>query len=98
MGSFLIFAFVGIFGFDFLSASASERAVNWATSVATFIYFGSTGQVLFLIGGAMAASNIVGAIVGTRLAIAKGSRFVRIFFLIVVCGLIVKLTQTLLWP
>jgi hypothetical protein len=98
MGSFLIFAFVGIFGFDFLSASASAKAVNWATSLATFIYFGSTGQILFWIGAAMAGSNIVGAIIGTRLAIAKGSRFVRIFFLIVVCGLIAKLTQTLLWP
>ena len=98
MGSFLIFAFVGVFGFDFLSASASAKAVNWATSVATFIYFGSTGQVLFLVGAAMAASNIVGAIIGTHLALAKGSRFVRVFFLVVVCGLIVKLTQTLLWP
>ena len=37
-------------------------------------------------------------LIGTHLALAKGSRFVRIFFLVVVCGLILKLTQTLLWP
>ncbi|HEX8678671.1 MAG TPA: TSUP family transporter [Chthoniobacterales bacterium] len=98
MGSFLIFAFVGVFGFDFLTASASAKAVNCATSFATFIYFGATGQILFVVGAAMAASNILGAVIGTRVAIAKGSRFVRIFFLVVVAGLIVKLTQTLLWP
>lgn len=98
MGSFLIFAFVGIFGFDFLSASASAKAVNWATNFASLIYFGATGQLLFKIGLAMAASNIIGSIIGTRLAIAKGSRFVRILFLLVVSGLIAKLTQALFWP
>jgi len=95
MGSFLIFAFVGIFGFDFLSASASAKAVNWATNFASLLYFGYTGQLLYGIGFAMAASNILGAIIGTRLAIAKGSRFVRILFLVVVCGFIAKLGHTL---
>ncbi len=97
-GSFLIFAFVGIFGFDFLSASASAKAINWATNIASLIYFTSTGNVLYRVGIAMAACNIIGAVIGTRLAIAKGSRFVRIFFLVIVCALIAKLTQTLLWP
>lgn len=98
MGSFLIFAFVGIFGFDFLAASASAKAVNWATNFASLIYFGSTGQLLYGVGLAMAASNIIGSNIGTRLAIAKGSRSVRIIFLVVVCVLIAKLTQTLFWP
>lgn len=98
MGSFLIFAFVGIFGFDFLSASASAKAVNWATNFASLIYFGATGQLLYRVGLAMAISNIIGSTIGTHLAIAKGSRFVRIFFLAVVCALIAKLTQTLIWP
>lgn len=98
MGSFLIFAFVGLFGFDFLSASASAKAVNWATNLASLIYFSSTGQIYYLAGVAMAVSNVCGSIVGTRLAIAKGSAFVRVLFLVVVCGLIAKLTQMLLWP
>lgn len=96
MGSFLIFAFVGIFGFDFLSASASAKVVNWSTNLASLIYFTTHGYVLYKIGAAMALCNIIGAIFGARLAIAKGSRFVRVLFLIVVCVLIAKLTQTLL--
>ncbi len=97
MGSFLIFAFVGLFGFDFLSASASAKAVNWSTNFASLIYFGLTNQILFKIGLAMAASNVVGALLGSHLAIAKGSRFVRGLFLVVVGALILKLTQMMLW-
>lgn len=98
MGSFLIFAFVGLFGFDFLSASASAKAVNWATNFSSLLYFGLTNQILFRVGLAMAISNVIGSTLGSHLAIAKGSRFVRVLFLVVVCALIAKLTQTLLWP
>ena len=55
------------------------------------------GYILFGVGASMAACNVLGAIIGTRLAIGKGSRFVRVFFLIIVGALIAKLTQTLLW-
>lgn len=95
MGSFLIFAFVGIFGFDFLSASASAKIINLATNVASVIYFAATDQLLYGLGFAMAACNVVGATLGARLAIAKGSRFVRVFFLIIVTALIAKLAQTM---
>lgn len=98
MGSFLIFAFVGILGFDFLSASASAKVINWCTNLASIIYFSATGQLLYKIGLAMAVSNVIGATLGSHLAIRKGSRFVRVFFLVIVCGLIAKLTQTILWP
>ena len=95
-GSFLIFAFVGIFGFDFLSASASAKAVNWTTNIASLLYFATHGNVLYGVGLAMAASNIVGATLGAHVAIAKGSRFVRVFFLVIVCALIAKVAQTML--
>ncbi|MBA2272015.1 MAG: TSUP family transporter [Chthoniobacterales bacterium] len=95
MGSFLIFAFVGIFGFDFLSASASAKTVNLATNLASVIYFAATDQILYATGLAMAACNVIGAMLGTRLAIARGSRFVRIFFLVIVAALITKLAHTI---
>ena len=78
-----------------LSASASAKAINWCTNLASIIYFGSTGQLLYGIGLAMAASNVLGATLGSHLAIRKGSKFVRIFFLIIVAGLIAKLAQTI---
>ena len=95
-GSFLIFLFVGVFGFDFLSASASAKLINWATNLASVIYFGWSGNILYQYAVPMAVCSVVGATIGTHVAIAKGSRFVRIFFLIVVCLLIAKLAQSMI--
>ena len=39
-----------------------------------------TGHVLYAIALPMAACSILGAMLGTRMAILRGSRFVRWFF------------------
>jgi uncharacterized membrane protein YfcA len=97
-GSFLIFLFVGVFGFDFLAASASAKVINLATNIASVLYFGWTGHILYGYAIPMAACSVLGAGIGARLAIAKGSRFVRIFFLIIVGALIAKLAQSIFAP
>jgi uncharacterized membrane protein YfcA len=90
-GSFLIFVFIGIFGFSFLSASASSKVINFATNLSAVLYFGFTGNILFKVAILMAIFNILGAIAGTKLAILKGNRFVRVFFLIIVSAMIIRL-------
>ena len=97
-GSFLIFLFVGVFGFDFLSASASAKVINLATNVASVIFFCASGNVIYRYAAPMALCNVLGSAIGTRLAIAKGSRFVRIFFLVIVSALIAKLAQSIIAP
>jgi uncharacterized membrane protein YfcA len=97
-GSFLIFLFVGVFGFDFLSASASAKVINWATNIASVIYFGWSGNIIYQYAVPMAICSVLGSTIGTRLAIAKGSRFVRIFFLVIVGALIAKLAQSIIAP
>jgi uncharacterized membrane protein YfcA len=90
-GSFLIFAFVGIFGYSFLAASASAKVINFATNLAAILYFASTNNIIYFLGVPMAICNILGAFVGTKLAIKNGSQFVRKLFLIIVSLLILKL-------
>jgi uncharacterized protein len=90
-GSFLIFIFIGIFGFNFLSASASSKIINVATNLSAVIYFACTDNILYTTAIPMAVANIAGSLVGARLAILKGNRFVRALFLIVVTGMIFKL-------
>lgn len=97
-GSFLIFLFVGVFGFDFLSASASAKVINLATNIASVIYFGWTCHIIYAYAIPMAICSVLGAAIGTRLAIAKGSRFVRMFFLVIVGALIAKLAQSIIAP
>ena len=89
-GSFLVFLFVRYFGFDFLGASAVAKVVNVACNFAALLWFGYSGHILWLVGGAMAVCNVAGSLVGSRLAIKHGSGFVRQLFLIVVSALILK--------
>ena len=89
-GSFLMFIFIGLFGFDFLTASASSRAINLATNVAAVIMFAASGLVLYEYALPMGLCNVAGALLGTRLAVLKGNRFVRVLFLGVVTVMIAR--------
>jgi uncharacterized membrane protein YfcA len=89
-GSFLLFLFVRFFGFDFLSASAAAKVVNVACNVSALLWFGYSGHVIWQLGMLMAACQICGSLVGTKLAIKHGSGFVRKLFLVVVSLLILK--------
>jgi len=96
-GSFLIVIFASFFGYEFLIASGSAKIINCATNLASVIYFVATRHILYTLALPMAACNILGALAGTHLAILKGSRFVRVIFLIIVAALIAKLSRDLLW-
>ncbi|RSK24685.1 sulfite exporter TauE/SafE family protein [Hymenobacter metallilatus] len=90
-GSFLLFAFVGLFGYDFITASASAKLVNVATNLAALAYFAYTGQILWAVALPMALSNVVGSTLGAHLALRHGTGFVRGLFLVVVSVFILKL-------
>ena len=87
-GSFLIFAFVGLLGFNFLTASASAKVVNITTNIAATAWFAWSGNILYKLAIPMAIANVAGAWVGAHLAVRKGSAFLRVFFLCVIAALI----------
>lgn len=89
-GSFMIFAFVTLFGLDFLRVSAAAKVVNLSTNAAALLFFAPNGHVLWATALVMAVFNILGALVGTRLALRHGSGFVRWVFLAVTAVLIAK--------
>ncbi|MCX6414611.1 MAG: TSUP family transporter [Actinobacteria bacterium] len=95
-GSFLLIVLVAGLGLSFLKASATAKIVNVGTNIAALIIFGFTGSVLWLLGLLMGACNLVGAVLGARTAIAKGSEFVRRVFLVVVALLILRLAWDVL--
>ena len=90
-GSFLVFALVGLLGYDFLQASAKARIVNLATNIGALAVFVPQGAPLWGVGAAMGACSVAGGWLGARTAIARGSRFVRVIFLLVVAALILRL-------
>ena len=89
-GSFLIMIFIGLFGFNFLIASASAKLVNCATNISALSYFVITGQINYPLAISVAIFNMTGSFIGAKMAIKQGSSFVRTFFLIIVMCMILK--------
>ena len=95
-GSFLVFLLVGAVGLSFLHASATAKAVNTMTNASALALFAYGGHVLWVLGTAMAVANLAGSQVGARLAVRRGSAWVRRVFLVVVSALVVRLAYDVL--
>ncbi|OLN33754.1 TSUP family transporter [Desulfosporosinus metallidurans] len=80
-GSFLIFAFITVFGFDFVAASANSKVLNFTSNFASLLLFAWNGKILFSYGIPMAIFMILGSFVGTRLAIQRGAKLVKPIFI-----------------
>jgi hypothetical protein len=89
-GSFFILGFVVILGFEFVTASAYAKVINCVTNLSALIVFIRHGQYILELALLMAACNVAGSLIGSRMAIKKGNAFVRIFFLIIVVFMILK--------
>lgn len=90
-GSFLLFALVGLLGYGFVQASATAKIVNVATNLGALLVFVPQGVVLWKLGLLMGAANMLGAYVGARTAVARGSAFVRVVFVAISTALVVRL-------
>ena len=95
-GSFLVFLLVGAVGLSFLHASATAKVVNTGTNLAALALFAYGGHVLWALGAAMAMANLAGSQVGARLAIRRGSAWVRRVFVVVVSALVLRLAYDVL--
>jgi uncharacterized protein len=96
-GSFLVLAFIAIMGFDFLHASANAKMVNLATNFGSIMLFLLKGKILWAIAIPMAVCNAIGGALGARLAINKGNKFIRVFFLVIVIGTLLRFGYDVFW-
>ncbi|WP_122261538.1 TSUP family transporter [Ornithinimicrobium cerasi] len=90
-GSFFVFALVSTLGYGFLEASAKAKIANFATNLAALVVFVPQGAVIWQVGLLMGACNVLGGYLGTRVAVARGSRFVRVFFVVVLAAFVLRI-------
>ena len=95
-GSFLVFALVGLMGYAFLEASAKAKIANVATNLGALVVFAPGGHVMWKIGALMAVMNLAGGYTGARTAVARGSAFVRVVFVLVLGAFIVRIGGSVL--
>ena len=89
-GSFLVFAFVRLLGYDFLNASVSAKLLNLATNVSALVLFAAKGHIWWHLTVPLAVANVLGSMLGTYMALRHGTGFVRAIFILVVSVLILK--------
>lgn len=90
-GSFFTLALVTIFGFGIIRAVAQTKLLNLASNVAALGVMAAGGHVLWGIGLAMAAVNVVGGQIGARLVMRFGGAVVRPVLIIVSLALTARL-------
>ena len=89
-GSFMVFLLVRWLGYDFLNATACTKLINLSSNLAALILLALKGHVWWHIALGLALANIVGSLLGTRMALKHGAGFVRLAFIGVVTALILK--------
>ncbi len=97
-GSLLAFVFVRFLAYDFLTATASAKIINLTTNLAALSFFVPNGHILWAWALPLAAANLAGGVVGARLAILGGTRFLRYGFMLLLCVLIGKFAWDILLP
>jgi uncharacterized membrane protein YfcA len=95
-GSLLVFGFVRVIGYSFLSASAISKVVNVIADVASLVFFLLHKHVLFHLALPMMVCNVAGSWLGSRMAMLRGNAFIRKVFLVVVGGIVARFAWDIL--
>ncbi|MFC1764478.1 TSUP family transporter [Planctomycetota bacterium] len=93
-GSFWTLAFVLCLGLDLKRATGHTKVLNFTSNIVALLGFALGGNVVCSIGILMGIGQVMGATLGSHLVLKRSTRFVRVFFLIVVALTIVKLLFT----
>ena len=70
--------------FAFLSASAIAKVVNVSTNLGAILVFGFNGEIIWKVGLTLAVANVIGGLIGARIAIRGGSTLAELleFFIL----------------
>ena len=92
-GTFWAMAYVLLLGFNFTRATAHTKVMNFTSNAASLAVFLWSGHVHVVAGLCMGAGQLIGARLGARMVILKGTRWIRPIFITAV----IAVTARLLW-
>lgn len=90
-GSFFALSFVTLRGQSILRATGNTKLLNLASTAGSLGLFIIAGAPVWIVGLTMAVGSIVGARLGSRLAIANGAKVIRPVLVIACCAMAIKL-------
>ncbi|PAU97643.1 TSUP family transporter [Paracoccus salipaludis] len=95
-GAFYMLAFVTLGGFGILKATAHTKLLNFASNIGGLTVFALTGHPLWIAGLAMGAGQILGAALGSRLAMRVGARVIKPLLVVTSTALALRLLWQML--
>ncbi len=90
-GSFWTMALMMMMGYSMMRATATTKVMNFTSNVVALLFFLSVGQVRFVEGIVMGIGQFLGARVGSKLVITRGTAFIRPVFITMVLALVGRL-------
>lgn len=95
-GSFLVFGLIKILKLDFLKASANARVLNFISNITSLVTFAFSGKILYIIGIPVGIFMILGARLGTKVAIKNGVKIIKPLFITMSLAVALKLLINIL--
>lgn len=93
-GSFWTFSMMALIGYNMIRSVGYTKVMNFTSNIVALLWFIRGGNVVYSIGLTMAAGQLIGARIGSNLAIANGIKIIRPIYLSVVFATIVRLLYT----
>lgn len=90
-GSFLMLAFLALFGLSAARASAHTKILNVTSNLAALLFFIIAGDVVWPVAIVMAGGQVIGGYLGAITGIRYGARIIRPLVIVVSIILAVKL-------
>ena len=76
-GTFFSLSQVVLRGRDLVQATARAKLLNFATNIASLIFFVLGGQVVWVVGLVMMTGQLIGAYLGSHMVVKGGAKFIR---------------------
>ena len=90
-GSFYALALSALQGFGITRTTAMSKLLNGGSNAGSLLLFSLAGSVLWPLGLGMGVFSMLGAQIGSRLAIKQGARIIRPLIVITCCALSLRM-------
>lgn len=90
-GSFYIFLFIILLGYDFRISAGNGKILNFVSNVTSLVLFVMNSKIIYSAAIPMAIAMIIGARFGTKVAIRNGAKLIRPILVCVTIAYAIKM-------
>ena len=94
-GMFITLVLTGLVHMELVKAAGTARVINFSSNAASLVVWLISGKILFSVAIPCMICAIAGNFIGSRLAIKRGKKFIRILILIVAVLLFIRVITDL---